>query len=231
MDNQIHPTAILEGQIELGEGNKIGAYSHIIGPVKIGNNNRIHSYAIIGSPPEIRNFDSQAAGVSIGNSCTIREAAQIHSGSERSTSIGSRSYIMNQVYIAHDGVIGEDVTIASSALLAGGVTVGNFANLGMGTTVHQGRTIGAFAMIGMGSVVTRDVPPAVMIFGNPSRVRRINKVGLQRFGFAKEIVDSLEKSFDEDGIEGMQATFENIQPWDEQSRTLIQSLLQIKGDS
>ena len=231
MDNEIHPTAILEGQVELGEGNKIGPYSHIIGPVKIGNNNRIFSHAVIGSTPEIRNFDSPSAGVCIGDSCTIREAAQIHSGSKHLTSIGSRSFIMNQVYIAHDGVIGEDVTIASSALLAGGVTVGHFANIGMGVTVHQGRTIGALAMIGMGSVVTRDVPPAMMAFGNPSRIRRINKVGLLRFGFDKEIVESLEKVFDKDGFAGIQEIIGKIEPWDEQSRTLIHSLLHLKGDS
>lgn len=231
MDNEIHPTAILEGQIELGEGNKIGPYAHIIGPVKIGNNNRIHSHAVIGSRPEIRNFDSRPVGVVIGNSCTIREAAQIHSGSKHRTSIGSRSFIMNQVYIAHDGVIGEDVTIASSSLLAGGVTVGNFANLGMGTTVHQGRSIGALAMIGMGSVVTRDVPAAMMAFGNPSRIRQINKVGLRRFGFDNEIIESLDKGFDQDGFLGIEAIIGKIQPWDEQSRTLIHSLLHLKGDS
>lgn len=231
MDNEIHPTAIFEGQVELGEGNKIGPYSHIIGPVEIGNNNRIHSHAVIGSIPEIRNFDSQTFGVVIGDSCTIREAAQIHSGSRHPTSIGSRSFIMNQVYIAHDGVIGEDVTIASSALLAGGVTVRDFANIGMGTTVHQGRTIGALAMIGMGSVVTRDVPPAMMAFGNPSRIRRINKVGLQRFGFDKEIVESLEKGFVKDGFAGIVEIIGKIQPWDEKSKTLIHSLLHLQGDS
>ena len=102
---------------------------------------------------------------------------------------------MNQVYVAHDGRLGDRVTLASSVLLAGHVTVGDGANLGMGATVHQFRTVGAGAMVGMSSVVTHDIPPFSLVFGSPARVRGANRVGLQRAGVTDSAVEACDNSY------------------------------------
>lgn len=47
--------------------------------------------------------------------------------------------------------------------------VGMGASIGAGTVILPGVTIGEFAVIGAGSVVTKDVPPKEMWFGNPAR--------------------------------------------------------------
>lgn len=231
MANQIHPTAVLEGQVELGEGNNIGPFVHIIGPVFIGDNNLIHSSVIIGASPEIRNFELPSAGVRIGDSCVIRESAQIHSGSKHPTYIGSHSFIMNQVYIAHDVTLGEGVTIASSALLAGGVSVGSYSNIGMGVTIHQGRNVDSLSMLGMGSIVTKDVPPAIISFGNPATPKRINKVGLIRFGFKEETIVALQEAFEAEGPDAVKNLLGALQPWDLKSEALLKMLKSTRGES
>jgi UDP-N-acetylglucosamine acyltransferase len=108
---------------------------------------------------------------------------------------------MNKVYIAHDGVIGDKVTIASTATLGGHVHVAALANLGMGTIVHQRRAVGPVSMVGMGSVVTRDVPPFSLAYGNPCRVRSANRVGMQRAGIPDETINALDKAY-ADGLSG-----------------------------
>lgn len=199
-ENFIHPTAILEGDVKIGFGNYIGPYVYISGPVEIGDNNWIGSNVRIGAIPEVKalnHFESATSsdvfGVRIGNNVVIREAAQIHQGWKRETVIGSGSFIMNQVYIAHDCSVGENSTLASSVLLAGNVTLGVMANLGLGTKVHQGRNIGPLTMIGMSSVVTRDIPAFSKSFGSPAQVKGVNLIGMQRAGISSEQIEDISK--------------------------------------
>jgi UDP-N-acetylglucosamine acyltransferase len=110
---------------------------------------------------------------------------------------------MNQVYVAHDCVLGDGVTLASSVLLAGHVEIGAHANLGLGTVVHQTRYIGAGAMVGMGSVVTRDVPPFAKVFGNPAVLRGVNAIGMERRGIAADAVTTLAAVYDSKDLTGI----------------------------
>jgi len=201
MGNRIHPSAVLDGQIELGDDNTIGPFVVISGPVFIGDGNFIGAGAVLGALPEVRSFphvanDAALVGLTIGSRNVIREHAQIHGGLREATRIGSDCFIMNQSYVAHDGRIGDNVTIASSALLAGHVAVGDFANLGLGVHVHQYRSIGAGAMVGMGSVVTRDVMPFSLVYGSPARMRGANRVGLQRAGVDDDVIATIHRAYE-----------------------------------
>lgn len=196
--NDIHPTAILVGDVGLGERNVIGAHVVIHGPVVIGDDNWFGTGVVIGAPPEVRSFPHPVGsetvtqhGVRIGSRNIIREYAQIHQGWQSTTVVGDDAFIMNQVYVAHDCHLGDEVTIASSALLAGHVRVGDRANLGLGAAVHQRCYIGEGAMVGMGAVVTRDVPPFATVYGNPARVVSANEVGMRRSGMSEATVAAL----------------------------------------
>ena len=101
---------------------------------------------------------SWGPGVEVGNGTTLREYTTVHSGSAHTTRVGSDCFVMNKVYVGHDGDIGDGVTMASSVTLGGHVSVGDRANLGLGAIVHQRRVVGPGVMLGMGSVVTHDVP-------------------------------------------------------------------------
>lgn len=197
--NAIHPTAVLSGDVTLGSGNTIGPFTVITGPVVIGDDNWIGAGVVIGAPPEVRSFEhprggaatSGGAGVRIGHRNVIREYAQVHAGWKATTTIGDDTFIMNQVYLAHDTSVDDRATLASSVLLAGHVRVGAGANLGLGTTVHQFRAVGRGAMIGMSSAVTRDVPPFAKAYGNPAAVRGANVIGMERSGVAAEVIATL----------------------------------------
>lgn len=190
MSNRIHPTAIIGPGVELGTGNVIGPYAVLLGPCRIGDGNWIGPYVSLGPPPEIETHDHGAAwdgelvgyGVEVGDGTTLREYTTVHSGSTKPTRIGSHCFVMNKVYVAHDGDIGDEVTMASTVMLGGHVRVGDRANLGLGVMVHQRRVIGPGVMLGMGAVVTRDIPPFAKAYGNPARVEGANTVGMSRQG-------------------------------------------------
>ncbi|TFD67296.1 acyl-ACP--UDP-N- acetylglucosamine O-acyltransferase [Cryobacterium ruanii] len=198
--NSIHPTAIVGPYVTLGTGNTLGPFTVVGGVVDIGNNNWIASGVSIGCPPEVRSFphmnwveSSDGPGVSIGSDNVFREGVQIHGGWRDRTRLGSRLFVMNQAYVAHDCVVEDDVTLASGVAIGGHVRIGRASNLGLGTTVHQRRVIGALAMVGMSSVVTRDIPPFMKAFGSPCRPKGVNTVGLARAGLSAQTVAQIEQ--------------------------------------
>lgn len=202
--NDVHPTAVVGGGVEMGDGNVVGPYAVILGPVRIGDRNWIGPHVVIGTPAEIRGIEHGAAGaeglgtgVVIGSGNVLREYTNIHRGHYATTSLGDGCYVMNRVYIGHDGEIGDGVTMASGATLGGHVHIGASANLGMGTIVHQRRIIGPGAMVGMGSVVTHDVAPYALAYGNPCRVRGANRVGMQRAGVSAGTIEAHVRAYTE----------------------------------
>jgi UDP-N-acetylglucosamine acyltransferase len=93
---------------------------------------------------------------------------------------------MAYVHLAHDVQLGNHTTLANNATLAGHVHVGDWVTVGGLTGVHQFVKIGAHAFVGFSSAVTQDVPPYMMVDGNPLAVRGFNVEGLRRRGFGPE---------------------------------------------
>lgn len=203
--NIVHPTAVVGAEVELGRDNVIGPYAVLLGPTRLGDGNWIGPHVVLGTPAEIRGIDHGRAvaggdgtvgrGLRIGDRNVLREYVTIHQGHHASTTVGDDCYLMNKVYIGHDGEIADAVTMASSATLGGHVHVGAGANLGLGAIVHQRRIVGPGAMVGMGAVVTSDIPPFALGYGNPCRVRGANRVGLTRAGVDDDAIAALDRAY------------------------------------
>ena len=102
------------------------------------------------------------------------------------TRIGNRNWIMAYCHIAHDCQIDDDTTLANNTTMAGHVHLGNWVTVGGLTGIHQFVKIGAHAMVGFASAVSQDVPPYMLVDGNPLAVRGINSVGLRRRDFSPD---------------------------------------------
>jgi UDP-N-acetylglucosamine acyltransferase len=84
------------------------------------------------------------------------------------------------------------VVITNSVALAGHVVIESSARIGGIVGIHQFTHIGKLAMVGGMSRIDRDVPPYMLIEGNPSRVRVINRIGMERAGFSPETLKLME---------------------------------------
>ena len=148
----VHPTAIVEEGVELSAGAKIWHHSHI------------------------------RRGARIGADCNIGKNVYV----DFDVSVGSGSKIQNNVSVYHGVTIGRDVFVGPSAVFTNDLMpraalwsderlvetlVEDGASIGANATIVCGITIGRYAMIGAGSVVTRDVPPYALVYGNPARIR------------------------------------------------------------
>jgi UDP-N-acetylglucosamine acyltransferase len=188
--NSIHPTAIVDSSVVLGEGNTIGAYSVLMGDVVIGDNNEIAPHTVIGMPGEVRNPPSDARPrVFIGDDNRIGEFCSIQSSVYDETRVGSRVFLMSKSHVGHDARVGDDATVTAGAILGGHVQVGPGANIGLGSMIHQRVVVGAGAMVGLSSAVRNNVKPWALCFGNPSRVLGPNRMGLERASLDEGQID------------------------------------------
>src|SRR5207253_971739 len=121
--------------------------------------------------------------------CIIREGVTINTGTEKDrgvTSVGDRCFLMANSHVAHDCVVGNDVTFANGAVLGGHVVIADHAFLGGNTAVHQFVRVGEGAMLGGVSGITRDVIPFGFAFGPKADLVGLNVVGLKRRKFSRD---------------------------------------------
>lgn len=181
----IHPTAIIEDNVEIGPDCEIGAYAVIKRFTRLGARNRVFEHAVIGGEPQDVKFRNETSYLEIGDDNIIREFCTLHraNGAGETTRIGSRNFFMVGVHIAHNCVIGDDNIFANEVALAGHITIEDHVFLSNGVGAHQFVRMGRHAMIGGKSKIVQDVLPFFITDGNPPRVRGVNSVGLRRSGF------------------------------------------------
>lgn len=184
---QVGPYAVIGPQVRVGADTRIGAHVVLDGRTEIGSRNHIFPGAVIGSEPQDLKYDGSLSLVKIGDENLIREYVTINRATQRDecTLIGDRNMLMAYVHVGHNCVIENQVIIANAVALAGHVYIESRARLSGVLGVHQFVRIGQLAMVGGMSRIERDVPPFMLVEGNPGRVRALNQVGLKRAGLVE----------------------------------------------
>ena len=200
LDEGVHvgPFCVIGDGVEIGSGTRIDSHVVVNGPTTIGRDNRIAQFNSIGDDPQDRKFSGEVTRLEIGDGNVIREFCTFNRGTGGGggvTRIGDSNWIMAYVHIAHDCVVGNQVTLANGSTLAGHVQLDDQVTLGAFTVVHQFCCIGAHAFSAMGTVVFKDVPPYLMIAGTPAKPRGLNGEGLRRRGFPEATVRALKDAY------------------------------------
>jgi UDP-N-acetylglucosamine acyltransferase len=194
---RIHPTAIIEDDVEIGPDCEIAAYAVIKQFTRLGARNRVFEHAVIGGEPQDVKFKGEKSFLEIGDDNIIREFCTFHraNGEGQTTRIGSRNFFMVGVHVAHNCVIGDDNIFANEVALAGHIVVEDHVFLSNGVGAHQFVRMGRYAMVGGKSKIVQDVLPFFITDGNPPRVRGLNSVGLTRAGFSEEAKRAMKSAY------------------------------------
>ncbi|WP_159518705.1 acyl-ACP--UDP-N-acetylglucosamine O-acyltransferase [Sunxiuqinia indica] len=193
----IEPFVTIDKDVIIGEGTRIGSNVTIMPGTRIGKNCRIFPGAVIGAVPQDLKFKGEYTTVEIGDNTTIRECVTINRGTAArgKTVVGSNCLIMAYVHIAHDCVVGNNVIIVNSTLLAGEVIVDDWAIIGGMSGIHQFCHIGSHVMISGGSLVRKDVPPFIKAGREPLSYVGINSIGLRRRTFNNEKIREIQEIY------------------------------------
>ena len=196
----IHPTAIVHPQARIGKECTIGPYcvvgehvdlgpecrlhSHVIveGHTTLGCRNEVFPFASLGLKTQDRKWQGGITHTRIGDHNTFREYVTINCATEDgdATTVGSGNHVLAYCHLAHDVVLGNHIVMSNAATLAGHVVVEDHAIVGGLAAVHQFCRIGRMSIIGGCSKVVQDVPPFMLVDGNPAITRTINRIGLER---------------------------------------------------
>lgn len=174
---QIHPTAVVEPEADIGERTIVGPGAYVASCVEIGDECMIRAGAVLGSE-----------GFGFARDSNGRLHRQIHQGRvviEGNVEIGSNSSVdravfgetvieegaklSGQVHLAHQVHIGRDTTVAYGSGFAGGATVGKRVTIHPHVSVATDITVGDDAEVGMNAGVLSDVPDGTTVVGTPAR--------------------------------------------------------------
>ena len=193
---RIGPYAVIGADVAIGAGTTIGAHCVIEGHTTLGQDNRIFQFASLGGAPQDKKYAGEPTRLVMGDRNTVREFCTFNTGTTQDdgvTRIGDDNWLMAYVHIAHDCVVGNQTILANNATLAGHVQVGDYAIIGGLTGIHQYTQVGAHVMAGFASHISQDVPPFMMVDGNPLAVRGLNLEGLRRRGFSPERISAIKQ--------------------------------------
>jgi acetyltransferase-like isoleucine patch superfamily enzyme len=157
----IHPTALVEEGVQIGESTRIWDNVHIRCGAQIGHDCIIGEKTYIAYDVKIGNYTKLNANVYICALVTIEDLVMISAHTVFTNDKFPRAFPPDLSGLASSAV--NEETLAT--LVKRGVTIGANATIGPGIT------LGEFSMVGMGSVVTKDIPPYALVHGNPARVR------------------------------------------------------------
>jgi UDP-N-acetylglucosamine acyltransferase len=211
----IHPSAIIHPGAELATGVRVGPYCvigegvqlgkdcvlhngvTITGPATIGARNTFFTGACIGGLSQDLKYAGEPTFLEIGGDNVFREYVTVNRGTLPGTKtlIGNHNLFLAYCHIAHDCTVGNHVIFSNNGTLAGHVIVEDHVILGGLTAVHQFCRLGQHAITGGCSKIVQDVPPFMIVDGNPAAVRGVNVVGLQRHGWDETAIRPLKEAY------------------------------------
>lgn len=213
--SSLHPTAIVHPKARIGAGCEIGPYcvigehvtlgnhcklhSHVVidGHTQLGQGNEIFPFAAIGMKTQDLKYKGGRPRLEIGDHNVFREGVTIHCATNDgdATVVGSHNLLIINTHVAHDCILGNNIVMSGYAGLAGHCVVEDYAVFAGYVAVHQFCRIGKLSMIGGCSKIVQDVPPFMIVDGNPGETRTINKVGLDRNGVSEEAQNALKRAY------------------------------------
>jgi UDP-N-acetylglucosamine acyltransferase len=195
----IGPYCVIGPDVEIGARTRLMASLYLEGPLTIGEDNLFFPHGTIGVASQDKKYKGERAFTHIGDRNTIRECVTIHRGTEGGglhTRIGDDNLIMAYSHVAHDANVGNRCILGNGFTTAGHVIVEDDVTISAGSAIHQFCRIGRHAFIGGYSVVTQDVMPfSSVVSEREIRVFGANRVGLERRGFTRDSIESLQTAF------------------------------------
>lgn len=211
----IHPTAVISPDAKLGANVRVGPFcvinagvelgddcvlhSHVVidGLSKIGSGNEFFPFAAIGGKTQDLKYEGEPTHLIIGDRNVFRENSTVHRGTHAHTPtrIGSDNLFLSYSHVAHDCQVGNHVILSNNGTLAGHVTVDDHAIISGLSAVHQFCRVGKHSITGGCAKIVQDIPPYMIVDGNPAVTRGLNLVGLQRRGFSVESIRALKTAY------------------------------------
>ncbi len=196
-NNIIGPFCYIDRNTVLGDNNVLQNSVTIHYGARIGSGNEFFPGASISTKPQDLKFKGEDSLCEVGDNNSVRENVTISRGtaSKGVTRVGNNCLLMENMHVAHDCELGNNLIIGNSTKFAGEVVVDDNAIISAVVLCHQFCRIGGYVMIQGGSRFSQDIPPYIIAGKEPVRYAGVNLVGLRRHGFSNELIDHIHEAY------------------------------------
>ena len=196
-DVQVGPFTTIEDDVEIGPGTTIGSNVTICAGTRIGKNVEVFPGAVIGGKPQDLKYRGEYTTTVVGDGTVVREYVTINRGTAaaNTTIVGKNCLLMAYVHVAHDCVLGDNIVLANNVNLAGHVVLEDYVIIEGQVGVQQFVRVGKHSFIAGGSLVRKSVPPYIRAAREPLSYIGVNRIGLQRRGFAIERINNIHEIY------------------------------------
>jgi len=196
-DVAVGPYCVIGPNVKMGPGCVLHHHVSIVGNTTIGSQNRFFPFSAIGGEPQDLKYKGEDTKLVIGDRNVFREFVTVNIGTETGggiTRVGSDNYLMTCSHVAHDCEVGDHVIFANAVCLGGHSRVGSYAKIMGLVGVSPFGTVGEHAYVGGLTRAIHDIPPFMIVEGNPAKVRQVNVIGLERAGFDEQRIEALREA-------------------------------------
>lgn len=196
-DVQIGPNVLIERDVTIGDRCRISQGAVIKRWTQLGDDNYVKEYAVLGGDPQHLSYRGQETHLKIGRGNMIGEFATLNRASEDggATVVGDENYIMAYAHIGHDCRVGNKCILTNFAGMAGFSTLDDHALMGGYAALHQFVRVGCMAMIGGGAKIGKDALPYMIYQGMPAEPKSVNLVGMRRHGVPEESRKQIRRAY------------------------------------
>ncbi len=227
-DCVIGPYCHISKDVRLGDGNMLHSHVSLVGSTSIGSGNEFFPYACIGGRTEDMKFRrGSVTHVEIGNGNVFREYCTVNSATDdgATTRIADNSMFLSDSHVGHDCSIGSHIVLGCGSKLAGHVQIDDYATVNGMTGVIQFVRLGKYSYIGATNKVTKDILPFMIAEGNPSVIRVVNTIGLERKGFDAQRIRRIKSAMRDlfkspESLQGAAQTLSDAHPDDADLREI-----------
>jgi UDP-N-acetylglucosamine acyltransferase len=195
---EVGPYSVIGPNVRIGSGTVVGPHVVIEGHTSIGSDNKFFQFSSIGAAPQEKKWAGEPTRIDVGDRNTVRVFCTFNLGTTQDkgvTRLGNDNWISAYVHLAHDCQVGSNTIFSNNAQIAGHVEIGDWVIMSGFANVHQFCKIGAHAFVGMSTSLTQDVPPFVLLNGNPAQAHGVNIEGLKRRGFTREQINGIRTAY------------------------------------
>ncbi len=195
---EVKPFAYIEAGVEIGDNCVIMPHVSILEGTTMGANNIIYQNTVIGATPQDFHYvEGHPHRVRIGNDNRIRENVVVAGSSydDGCTTIGDGNFLMDKAHICHDVNIHNRCIIGIGACVAGECDIEDCSIQSNFVVTQQHVRVGRYSLIQSGCRVQKDVPPYVILGGNPAAYHGVNSIILKHQGVTDRVLRHISNTY------------------------------------
>lgn len=194
----VKPFAYIEKGVEIGDNCVIMPNVSILEGSTLGKNNIVYQNCVIGATPQDFHYiEGNKTRVVIGDDNRIRENVVIAGSSYegKATVIGNENFLMDKAHICHDVVVHDKCVIGINASVAGESEIDNCSILSSSAVIQPHVHVGRYSLIQSGCRVQKDVPPYIILGGNPAIYHGVNTFVLKHVHATERVLRHIANTY------------------------------------